>query len=97
MTTDTDRQPKPCYGYFSGAGETNPTYDPGLHVECPICHNLLSNPLITISLMNFANEEDPRSYFYRTHKNCYDSLTEREKSEMDSIILDTNDAIHNIN
>jgi hypothetical protein len=76
---------KSIYGYFSEAHQEEPTYDPGLDVDCPICHQRLSRPMKTISLML---EHDDRSYFYRVHKACYDALTPDEQSVYDSVIID---------
>lgn len=73
------------YGYFSDVNQSIPEFEPGLSVKCPICHKRLSSPLITISLMV---ENDSRSYFYRTHTGCYDSLTPTQQQNVDGLIID---------
>lgn len=73
------------YGYFDNPNEEAPAYDPGLEVGCPVCSENISPPLKTISLMLAG---DSRSYFYRTHKVCYDGLSPDEKIKLDSILVD---------
>ncbi|CAG0946253.1 hypothetical protein ANRL1_02870 [Anaerolineae bacterium] len=74
------------YGYFASPLSEAPDYDPGLEVECPVCYCRLSHPVKTISVMA---EGDSKSYFYRTHKSCYDNLTPENETELDSFIIDT--------
>lgn len=73
------------FGYFDDVDQEYPAYDPGLSINCPICERLLSAPMKTISVML---EGDSRSYFYRTHKACYESLSEEEATALDSQIVD---------
>lgn len=73
------------YGYFLNADQDVPEFDPGLNVSCPVCERLLSPPLKTISVLL---EGDDRSFFYRTHKACYENLTGDEKTKLDSVIVD---------
>lgn len=73
------------YGYFTKANQEVPEYDPGLNINCPVCEKLLSAPMSTISVML---EGDSRSFFYRTHKSCYEKLSEEEATLLDSTIVD---------
>lgn len=73
------------FGYFTNANQEVPEYDPGLNVDCPICEKLLAAPMKTISVLL---EGDDRSFFYRTHKTCYESLTEDEQTKLDSLVVD---------
>lgn len=82
------------FGYFSEPGQQEPTYDPGLNVECPVCYRRLTSPMVTVSL---AIEEDTRSYFYRAHKGCFEDLTEDEQSDLDGLIVDAVIASRNVN
>lgn len=82
------------YGYFTNATDETPAYDPGLNVPCPICHTLLSMPVKSISLMAVG---DSRSYFYRTHKQCYENLSEQEVSDLDGLIIDHIETLGNTN
>jgi len=77
---------KTQFGYFDYAGQEQPTYDPGLDVECLVCGEILSSPMVTPSLML---EGDNRSYFYRLHKHCSDGLSPEQESEVDGLLLDT--------
>jgi hypothetical protein len=72
------------YGYFDDYG-TVPTFDPGLDVNCPVCHKKLSDPMKTINLMLPG---DKRSYFYRVHKPCWDNLTPEQQGDVDGLLLD---------
>lgn len=74
------------FGYFTDFSNT-PEYDPGLECECIICFEKLSKPMITCSLMGL-DINDGRSYFYRAHKECYNSLTKEEITEIDSSLID---------
>jgi hypothetical protein len=76
---------KIIYGYFDNPAEETPVYDPTLDVDCPVCFKKLSLPVKTISLMLVG---DSRSYFYRTHKACYDGLSPDEKTKLDSMLID---------
>lgn len=73
------------FGYFDDPAQTEPTYDPGLEIDCPVCHKPLATPYKTISLMVPG---DDRSYFYRTHRACYANLTLEQETELDSLIID---------
>jgi len=73
------------FGYYDEPGQIEPTYDPGLNVGCPVCGLPLERPLKTISLMLVG---DNQSYFYRTHRACYDNLTPDEKMIYDGAIID---------
>ena len=72
-------------GYFDAKHHAIPAYDPGLNVPCLICQKELSRPMITVSLMR---ENDTKSYFYRTHKECYRNIWEEEKTLIDESIID---------
>lgn len=76
---------KTIYGYFDSPDNETPAYDPALDVECPVCAEKLSLPVKTISLMLVG---DNRSYFYRTHKTCYERLSSEEQTQLDSILID---------
>ncbi len=71
-------------GYFEDFSDT-PKYDPGLDVNCLICMKPLSLPLKTISVTKI---KDLRSYFFRVHKNCWESLSEKEQKNYESSIID---------
>ena len=86
---------QPIYGYFDKPELFEPTYDPGMDAPCLICHYKLSIfPVRTISLML---ENDSRSYFYRVHIVCHDSLTEQQQSDLDGLIIDARAKIRDIN
>ncbi len=42
-------------------------------------------------------ENDSRSYFYRVHIVCHDSLTEQQQSDLDGLIIDARAKIRDIN
>lgn len=84
----------PQYGHFTDAAQTRPSYDPGLDIECPVCGKRLSPPLKTISLMLPGDE---RSYFYRTHKGCYDGLSEEGRTRVDGLLIDAIASARNVN
>jgi hypothetical protein len=73
-------------GYFTNEDHEVPDYDPGLNVPCEICGRPLCHPIKTISLM--PNHNRAASYFYRVHKDCYESLPEREVALLESEVID---------
>lgn len=75
----------PMFGYFTAPEQTEPVYDPGLEVNCPACNQRLSRPMVTPSLMVPG---DSRSYFYRMHKACSDSITPEQESNIDGLLID---------
>lgn len=76
---------KDIFGYYDSPLDGIATHDPGLETNCPICGNQLEMPVTTVSLMK---EGDNKSYFYRTHKNCYHSLPEAEINKIESSLID---------
>jgi hypothetical protein len=74
------------FGYYENDEQTKPSYDPGLEIECIICGKKLSEPIKTVSLMPYYNRVS--SYFYRTHKECYENLSAEEICKIDSLIID---------
>lgn len=87
------------YGYFDNAAQLTPAYDPGLNVVCPICAVTVSEPLKTISLMVPTKDGHwpERSYFYRTHKDCYDRLDGAGKTRVDGLLIDAICSARNTN
>lgn len=95
------------YGYYTSAEQQQPEYDPGLCAACPICGNTLNAVDVrTISLMVpeqmysegarlFAYGD--RSYFYRVHRSCHESLTEAERSRVDGLLIDAIYSTRNTN
>lgn len=73
------------FGFFDSAEDEIPTHDPGLETNCPICGNKLEHPIKTISLMR---EGDNKSYFYRTHKSCYENMAASEISLIEGSLID---------
>lgn len=76
------------YGYFDDPTQLKPTYDPELEVDCPICNQPLNYPTRQVKTISLMAEGDSRSYFYRTHKTCYENLSPQEVTNLDSIIID---------
>lgn len=74
-------------GYFTEPDQTEPAYDPGLNLPCPICHRMLTEaPVLTISLVSL-NGPSCWSYFYRVHRACHNQLTNRQRQELDDFVL----------
>ncbi len=73
------------FGYFTDERQTEPEYDPGLGVDCPVCQKVLERPVVTVSLMLPG---DVRSYFYRMHADCAETLTPEQEQAIDSQLVD---------
>lgn len=73
------------FGYYDSPEATQPAHDPGLAAICLICGKKLELPVKTISLMK---EGDIRSYFYRTHKACYENANPADICLLESSLID---------
>lgn len=73
------------FGYFAGPHSPKPDYDPGMDVTCPFCLRPLSTPVKTVSLM--APKSD-RSFFYRSHKRCYEAAEPKDICDVESSVID---------
>lgn len=83
------------YGYYTDYSQTQPVFDPGLDVLCPICgHTLKADDIRTISL---AVPDDVKSYFYRVHKSCHEPLNEAQRAQVDGLLIDAIYSTRNTN
>lgn len=80
-------------GWFDDAAQEEPAYDPkwtapnGLG-DCIVCAGPLTGDNVrTVSVM-WADRHGGRSLFYRMHRTCGDSLTDREHGLYDEAVLD---------
>jgi hypothetical protein len=92
------------YGYFTDGAQTEPAYDPGLGVPCPICSKELNpDDIRTISLAPIQREterlkiEGERSYFYRVHRSCHEPLTAEQRTRVDGLLIDAIASIRSTN
>lgn len=79
------------FGFFEDEREV-PTYEPGTEVSCLLCGkplNYPANAIKTISIYAFFHYA-PRSYFYRTHKECYESTPESEIGDIEGSVMGFN-------
>lgn len=76
----------PLIGYFDSP-TAGPAYDPGKDCPCVVCMAALCPPMTTISLM--ADGVRDKSFFFRVHNKCWDSLTEEEQGQFESSVIDT--------
>lgn len=77
----------PTCGYYDAPGKTEPDWDPGLDIDCPVCERPLSdNPTVTINVRRL-DQKPYMSWFYRLHKGCHATLSERECMEMDELAM----------
>lgn len=74
------------FGFFDSPDQTTPAFDPGLNVACPFCLRPLELPVKTISLILPG---DDRSFFYRSHKSCYETASEKAIGEIEGSLIDT--------
>lgn len=71
-------------GYFDHPAEP-PIYDPPLDSPCVVCGVVMLGNRITISLAPVGGR---RSYFFRAHKACWESLSEEDQAQFESSIID---------
>lgn len=81
----------PLVGYYDRADQPvdQPTYDPPHEGPCVVCYKPLTAETVrTISVMAMPDTHPTRSYFYRLHRACHDSLTPEEQGALDHGVLD---------
>lgn len=83
------------YGYFTDSAQTEPVFDPGVGVPCPICTNELD--AIDVRTISLMVPGDSRSYFYRVHRSCHEPLTEQERIRVDGVLIDAIYSTRNTN
>lgn len=83
------------YGYFTDAAQTEPVFNPGVGVPCPICANELD--AINVRTVSLMVPGDSRSYFYRVHRSCHEPLTEEERIRVDGVLIDAIYSTRNTN
>jgi hypothetical protein len=78
---------KRLIGFFTDPYASVPDYDPGVPSECAACDRLMrdGDALKTISLSLLGGD---RSLFFRTHKACWEGLSEEERSRIEGEIID---------
>lgn len=77
------------FGYFDSPGQETPAHDPGINAPCLVCFRPLdypNTPIVTISFSAYFDNAE-RSYFYRCHKACYNSLSDQEKGDIEAGVM----------
>jgi hypothetical protein len=76
----------PLIGYFANAAQTIPEFDPPHDAPCLICEKPLSpDDVRTISVMDAEGAQ--RSYFYRVHRTCHETLSAEQRGDLDYRVL----------
>lgn len=71
-------------GYFDRPGD-EPAFDPGLDVPDIVCWQpLRDKPRVTVCLMWLDGD---RSYFFRSHKECWEALSPSEQQRYEESVL----------
>lgn len=76
----------PFLGYYEGA-EQEPTVDPGLDIDCFVCIKPLKDKRRSTTSF-VASTGGARSYFFRTHKECWDNLSESDRLMYEGSFVD---------
>ncbi len=75
----------PSVGFFADSSSA-PDYDPGLDCRCIVCDiGLRWSPIKTICVAPVGGN---RSYFFRVHRACWETISESDKSDIESSIID---------
>lgn len=74
------------FGWFDDPTSAVPAHDPGMGATCPVCADTLASPVKTISLMPAGHD---RSYFFRSHKACWEGLSGPEMRAIESSLVDS--------
>lgn len=62
------------FGYFDGADQKVPAYDPGPDAACPICNRVLAGEDVRTTSIMYPDARN-LSCFYRKHTHCANQLT----------------------
>lgn len=77
------------FGWYDDAEQIIPRHEPGFDVPCPHCRVRVGRhaerPIKTISL---HRPGDPRSYFYRAHKDCHERASDDAIRDIESVVID---------
>jgi hypothetical protein len=76
------------FGYFDDPTSDTPTFDPGLEVDCCFCKQKLNHPEFEIKTISLYRPGDNMSYFYRSHKNCYENALPIDIQKIESFVVD---------
>lgn len=85
---------KDIFGYYDDPAQDKPAHDPGPEGLCPVCccpigkHHATTNPVKTISLMAHDPNHRTRSFFFRAHKNCWNTTTPHNRMLIESSVID---------
>ncbi len=84
----TGTDPRSFIGWFDDPSQTKPVHDPPHDAKCPVCVKPITpDDVRTICLM-WADRKGGKSVFYRMHRTCAVSLSDREKQVFDGMVLD---------
>jgi len=84
----TDRK---LYGWYDRPDQPvdQPTYNPEFPGPCLFCgENTSEENVRTFSLLM---EGSNRAFFYRTHRTCHETASEKQRREIDRVIWDSID------
>jgi hypothetical protein len=73
------------FGYYDDPCSDTPAHDPGMDGKCAACGKALDRPVVTISVARLKGD---RSYFFRSHKACWESLSEEDQGLIESVAID---------
>lgn len=75
------------YGYYDKRGQVDPTVDVAHEAPCLCCGSPVTPAdVVTISMMPVGGT---RSFFYRTHRTCFDAMTGEQREEIDRVVIDS--------
>lgn len=75
------------FGYFDQPNQSIPAYDPGPSAICPGCQLALDYPFKKVNTFSLMVPGDNRSYFYRVHKDCLESMSDEDISLVEETIV----------
>lgn len=85
------------YGYYTSAEQGEPEYDLGIvGVPCLVC-NVADFTDANVRTISLTVPGDGRSYFYRVHRACHDSLTPKQNVALDGLLIDAICSTKNVN
>ena len=73
------------YGWYEDAAQPreSPSFEPPRNAPCPYCGTPINADDVRTHSLMYTGQYAARSYFYRTHRTCDESIT-----GMDDFILD---------
>ena len=74
-------------GWYSGAIQKEPMFDPGIDIPCPYCGLKLTDDNVRSFNLMAEDREPMLSVFYRCHRTCHENADDAGKNSIDNFVM----------